>query len=61
MDMPKVGSKSWGEKGIQKHPYIMGDLESKVHAQGRTNAQKTPEKTLSFHLRLISRLSTNRK
>ena len=43
-----------GNQEIQKQSYPRGNLESHVHIQGKTYAQKTFEKALvSFHFRLI--------
>ena len=60
------GKKGWGgsffgELEHSKYLYIVRNLESHRHDQGRTYAQKRPEKTSSSYLWLISSLSTSRK
>lgn len=45
-------------KGFEILPCIPRLLENHVHALGKTQSQKRPEKTVRFHLCLIFRLST---
>lgn len=49
------------KKKIEKQPCTQRNLESHVHAQGETQAQERPEKTLNFHLRLIRGTFKSRK
>lgn len=39
-----------------EHPFLMGNLESHMYTQINMYVQKKPEKTISFHFRLIASL-----
>lgn len=45
-------------KGFEMLPFISGYLEKHVNVLGRTQSQKRLQKTKSFHLWLIFKLST---
>lgn len=44
---------------IQKNPCWWKNIEIHIHSQRKTHVQKSPEKTLSFHLRLVPRLGVS--
>lgn len=50
-----------GKKDFEKFPRVLGNLEIHAYAQGRMQAHERPEKTISFHLQLIFRLTKGRK
>ena len=60
------GRKSWvghslGSKSFDKLPCRLGKLEGHTHVQGRMRAQKRPEKTIHFYIKLIFMLQVSSK
>jgi len=53
----KLGRGLWEIREFKEAPPYRENLECHKHAQGRIHAQKTPKKTFSFLLWLISRLT----
>ena len=53
----KLGRELWEIREFKEVPSYRGNLECHKHAQGRMHTQKTPKKTFSFLLWLISRLT----
>lgn len=65
-DTLKLRGKSWRvryfwKQGFKKLLFMKRSLEVHAHDQGEMHAEKRPEKTLSFHLWLIFRLSISSK